>query len=201
MGCLSAISIRQSDNPRQSHVGGRPYPGDVYPPDPILTDHLSSGLRPRLSWNEAISETAQLSDALGRRVDELIAPVVAALRAHGIPTTASCQGHLKWGLPFPWVEVCAQLPQLPPEDAEESLRKQNLALRALLLTHLAEFYSQRASVPFDTILCLRPYVMRQFRIQSTGAETLTLAPPHWRQAKLTEYRAEMTSFGQFLRTR
>ena len=67
--------------------------------------------------------------------------------------------------------------------------------------HLAEFYSERASVPFDTILCLRPYVMRQFRIQSTGAETLALAPLHWREAKLAEYRAEMATFGQFLRNR
>jgi hypothetical protein len=42
---------------------------------------------------------------LGKPVDVGITSLVVALNASGFPTTASCEGHLNWGIPAPWVDV------------------------------------------------------------------------------------------------
>ena len=68
------------------------------------------------SWREAsfadgCAEVATWRDRLGKPIDPGIFALVVALNMAGIPTSQSCEGHLGWGLPYPWVmidrEVCA----------------------------------------------------------------------------------------------
>lgn len=46
-----------------------------------------------------------ITDGLGLPIDDLIKPAVVALRLWGFPTSASCQGHTDWGLPYPWIDI------------------------------------------------------------------------------------------------
>jgi len=54
---------------------------------------------------DAVNKTG---DALGMEIDVGIKETVVLLKALGIPTTASCEGHTKDGLPWPWVEIAAE---------------------------------------------------------------------------------------------
>jgi hypothetical protein len=68
---------------------------------------------PEARWDAAVRHVEGIRDALGKPVDAGIKSLVIALNAHGFPTTASCQGHLDWGIPAPWVDV-------RPEPTRES---------------------------------------------------------------------------------
>ncbi|MGH9460193.1 MAG: hypothetical protein ACRD1X_03185, partial [Vicinamibacteria bacterium] len=56
-------------------------------------------------WREIEQEVDQIEDRLGRPVDEGIKETIVALKVNGFGTTASCEGHLEWGRPYPWVRV------------------------------------------------------------------------------------------------
>lgn len=58
---------------------------------------------------EIQKEVDLITDRLGHPIDEQIKPAVIALRLSGFPTSASCQGHEDWGLPYPWVDIDCQL--------------------------------------------------------------------------------------------
>lgn len=66
---------------------------------------MSETLRPVCSRAEAIEQTRQLSDALGRGMDPQIILPVAAVQRLGIPTHQSCQGHPDRALPYPWIQL------------------------------------------------------------------------------------------------
>ena len=48
-----------------------------------------------------------LADGLGHPIDLGIKKPVANFLYKNYETTASCQGHLDWGLPFPWIDFMA----------------------------------------------------------------------------------------------
>lgn len=52
----------------------------------------------------SITVVDRIVDKTGRPIDELIKPLVGAMRGRRIATTASCEGHLDHGNPFPWIE-------------------------------------------------------------------------------------------------
>lgn len=55
---------------------------------------------------EAIrGKVEQMRDRLGKPVDKKVKKLVVGLNYCGIPTVASCEGHLDHGLPYPWVDV------------------------------------------------------------------------------------------------
>jgi hypothetical protein len=58
-------------------------------------------------FQETFEHVALTVDGLGRRIDIGIMGVVLYLNLHGVSTTASCEGHLDWGQPFPWVWIDA----------------------------------------------------------------------------------------------
>jgi hypothetical protein len=54
---------------------------------------------------ETFHRVALTVDGMGKRIDIGIMGVVLYLNLHGVSTTASCEGHLDWGQPYPWVWV------------------------------------------------------------------------------------------------
>ena len=56
-------------------------------------------------WQQTFEQVALTTDALGRRIDIGIMGLVLALNAHGIRTTASCEGHTDHGYSYPWVWI------------------------------------------------------------------------------------------------
>lgn len=44
-------------------------------------------------------------DNLGKKIDDGIKEAVVILTKIGFKTSASCEGHLNWGFPFPWIDI------------------------------------------------------------------------------------------------
>lgn len=50
-------------------------------------------------------EIESITDGLSLPIDDLIKPAVIAFRLWDLPTSGSCQGHVNWGLPYPWIDI------------------------------------------------------------------------------------------------
>jgi len=56
-------------------------------------------------WENKKKEIESWYDGEGYGIDEKIKDTVVAFNMVGLPTGASCEGHLDWGYSYPWVEV------------------------------------------------------------------------------------------------
>ncbi len=70
-------------------------------------------------WNSILSKVEQITDKLGKPVDEGIKETVAAFIASGFATDGSCEGHLDGGLPYPWIVI---------DNLSQGLREKLIAL-------------------------------------------------------------------------
>ena len=120
-------------------------------------------------WQEVSDKMSQIRDGLGKRIDPGIVETVVALNVLGIPTVASCEGHLEWGCASPWVDVepaevatlrtrlrtvqdqegvqrtsgAPYLPSAAVAQLRQEIKTRQLAARALLLEVLDAFYGDR----------------------------------------------------------
>lgn len=151
------------------------------------------------TYSQTRTQVDTLTDSLGLGIDEDIKETVTAFRVYGFATSQSCAGHSdqEHGTMFPWVEVDAS--ESDTIQDEDFWTIENLKQRQQMTTLLDEFYQTRKT-PFDVRLTFeRVGAFGAFRIQSTGAETLQLAPPDEQRTKLDLYRQEMNDFTQFLK--
>ena len=65
------------------------------------------------AWLAKLADIERLRDALGFPIDEKIRETVVALNLIGIPTSASCEGHIDRAKGAPWVKV--EAPNKPHE--------------------------------------------------------------------------------------
>ncbi|HEY1351171.1 MAG TPA: hypothetical protein VGF67_16245 [Ktedonobacteraceae bacterium] len=129
------------------------------------------------TWNETIHKFSSVTDKLGKEIDRGIFETVVALNLLGVSTIASCEGHLNWGVPYPWIDIEATIEQ-----------------KYLLHQYLARFYEGRQA-NFDSILMFHGYRMR-----SAGGAFSPLLSPEEQEQKLKEYQAEMTEFTAFMKS-
>ncbi|MCL5733680.1 MAG: hypothetical protein M1334_03415 [Patescibacteria group bacterium] len=66
-----------------------------------------------LLWEGKRKEIEGYADALGYGIDDKIKESLVALNIFGLPTTASCEGHINHGISAPWIEISA------PDEPEE----------------------------------------------------------------------------------
>jgi hypothetical protein len=119
-------------------------------------------------------------DGMGKRIDIGIMGVVLYLNLHGVSTTASCEGHLDHGHPYPWVWV-------PEADMD--------ALNALL----SAFYPMHTPAD-DRILVMEcDLVEDEVILRPLGADKQDSRADDERTRKLAEYQREMQCFAEFLR--
>jgi len=69
-------------------------------------------------WDAMCADVDHWTDGLGRPIDKKIKEVVIALNMSGIKTEASCEGHLKHGFPYPWVDI-----EVNPTGSEKMRQK------------------------------------------------------------------------------
>lgn len=100
-----------------------------------------------------------------------------ALNALGIATTQSCEGHLNWGVPYPWIHI-----------------ESDLAQKFRLHQLLAQFYQERP-VNFECAL-----VFNGYRMFSRVAVFSELIPKAEHQQRLQIYQVEMSAFTAYLKT-
>ncbi len=56
-------------------------------------------------WQQKLKDLDKVTDGLGLGIDSGIKETVALLNLAGVQTTASCEGHINWGVPYPWIDV------------------------------------------------------------------------------------------------
>lgn len=63
-------------------------------------------------WQNMEKEVASWRDALGLKIDPEIKKMVVVLNLLNFKTTQSCEGHIDWGRPYPWVRITTKSPEL-----------------------------------------------------------------------------------------
>lgn len=130
------------------------------------------------TWDETAKHYRRVVDKLGKKIDEGIFDTVVALNMLGVVTRASCEGHLDWGVPHPWVDIEAEI-----------------GTKYRLHQYLTAFYASRPARPdFDLTLCFHGY-----RLRPQGAPYAELFGREEQAQKLAIYRNEMASFTAFLK--
>ncbi len=70
-----------------------------------LQSHLRSSTKEKRElWLNMANEAELWVDGMGKGLDEGIKNTVIALNLLGFKTSQSCEGHIDWGLPYPWVD-------------------------------------------------------------------------------------------------
>jgi len=153
---------------------------------------------------DAEKQVNEITDRLGMPIDTEIKDAVVALNIWGVPTSQSCEGHLhKEGASFPWVEVYAPEPEgwKENEEKEREWTMENLKNRVKTMELLEEFYKDRKT-SFDARLNFSNIgIYGGFRVQSMGAETMSILADKGQKEKLTIYRREMNDFTKFLKAK
>ncbi len=90
-------------------------------------------------WHEMYQRVDHSSDALGKGIDAGIAETVVALNVLGIPTTASCEGHLHHGTGAPWVDI---------EDPSASERSSKVGQ---LFQHALQVQQERSQITEEVL--------------------------------------------------
>jgi hypothetical protein len=166
-------------------------------------------------WQEVEKRMSKTVDRLKKRIDKSIMTTVVAINAHDIYTSASCEGHLDWGVPYPWVDI--EHPEAEPiirkilnllhegkrEDEETKQLQERVKLLHLqeeqkLLPLLDAFYRTR-QMTYDSHLILCRFAKGEARLQSYGAEYQEFRSGEEKAKKLKEYQQEMRDFASFLR--
>lgn len=138
------------------------------------------------SFEKAKEEVDQIIDGLGMPIDEKIKKTVIALRMMRVNTDGSCEGHTKWGLPYPWVGVSKYL----PEKDESGWIKDNMIEREKVEPLVNEFNARYA--PEFPLILERQGIFKAFRIQSFSGNK-EVDPNH-----LEEYQKAMDAFADFV---
>lgn len=167
------------------------------------------------------------TDGMGMGIDSGIVDSVLYLNALGINTSQSCEGHIGWGLPGPWIDV------RPNSKKFRFNQKQSTKLMDKAMEDEKKGVSQKI---IDKIFIKRRkyakivdgYVFREYkkvlellklfyenrkttfevrlilangRIQSQGLEVSTLENKKIQKENLIKYQKEMLDFTEFLKLR
>lgn len=128
---------------------------------------------------KAVSQIVnKIVDRLGEPVDRGIKKGVAACLYAGFITDGSCQGHMSWGLPFPWIDV------LGNDDAKTRMN-----------TYINEFYSDRLTTLHLRLNTTDYGISGDFRLQHYNGITNSGIKD---KETLLYLRNEMRDFAGFL---
>jgi len=159
--------------------------------------------RPLGNWNRARRKVLRIADKLGRPIDTKLQKAVAALLVFGFETTASCQGHLNRGEPFPWIDVGvysgkSRSPSLSKRRLGQRIRR-NLQSELHMLELLTSFYARR-SVPLEQRLIVLPFgIYGAWQLTVQGGHVQYVVPKLLRTRRLKSFQREITDFVTFLR--
>lgn len=154
-------------------------------------------------WSREAAAVEEITDGLGKKVDENIKEAVIAFHLCGFQTYGSCEGHTggEHGLPYPWVDITIPEPEgwKENETIQKEWRIKNLMQQKRMLALLEKFYSTRET-PMDMRLIFNYVgIYGGFRLQSFGAKLMDLLTPEEIKEKYPMYKKEMDDFSEFLK--
>jgi hypothetical protein len=87
-------------------------------------------------WLDMEKEVHSWTDKLGMPIDLGIKDTVIVLNLLGFKTSASCQGHLDWGLPYPWIDF-----ETTDQEVKNLMEKQQSVYQKIQKNYPAGDYS------------------------------------------------------------
>lgn len=176
-----------------------------------------------ISHEESQAAVSSLTDGLGRPVDSGIAEAlthfVRFVQALGFETVQSCEGHIDWGHPFPWIDfrVPHEKVNLPPSwqvwkvrsriqgkrEDERHWRNEERKTDQLctMMSRYLILYTEHQKAHPETILHIARWQRTRFRLQPAYtwlSEGHKRASNHEELDRLLQLqRQSMSSFGSF----
>ena len=156
-------------------------------------------------------KVGKLTDKLGMPIDPGILETVAALRAHGINTIGSCEGHADRITGGPYVMF--EAPDVGPDEKAyraipdrlspiyknfyNAATAKNVAEVQKVLIHLDEFYKNRTT-PANQRLIIHYFGPLAGKLACQGAGLAHILPPKEQAYLLKKSQTEMQAFTDFL---
>jgi hypothetical protein len=159
----------------------------------------SEGACRKREWAAREREVETMRGGLLQGVDPEIKPVVVALRAHGLPTSGSCAGHLDRRSAFPYVGF-RPVPMGPAFEPVIAVPSYVNHLIGCLDELLADFYRDKrppANVRLNALTPAKRWVV----LRSAGAMEDEARDPNAKKEFLLRSRQEMLRFAEYLQQR
>lgn len=103
--------------------------------------HADQILTRQQQWNLFSDEVKTWVDSLGLPIDSEIEETVVALNLLGIPTIASCGGHLDHSFAYPWIDIRQDTSEINCLEIEEESISNQLSLEEKYLEELYPDFS------------------------------------------------------------
>ena len=142
------------------------------------------------------------------KIDIKIKGLVSALNSLGINTTGSCEGHVNYGSPAPWITITPR----NKKDGIELLKVVSQLLNSFYKNHIPEedarFITENANVGFwihnggDDYIAWRKAIKERVKKHKAGInvrEILTAKEKNGRKKTLPVYQKEIIFFTNFLK--
>ena len=167
-------------------------------------------------WKKKLEHVDEITDKLGKHIDEGIKETVAILHLFGIPTFSSHEGKIhRYAIPYVDIEAVGledlhkQLKNITGTTEEERDKARlcieneitvlNLVERKKLILLLEEFYTNR-KVSFERRLVATSMSYGWTRLQSQWADFQEVETDEkMRKQRLAEFQREMRAFTIFLK--
>ena len=79
---------------------------------PLISRDSQAFAAKKKAWEDMEKKVASWGDALGMGIDPQIKKMVIILNLLDFKTMQSCEGHMDWGLPYPWVRMTTETPKI-----------------------------------------------------------------------------------------
>jgi hypothetical protein len=93
---------------------------------------LTAGEVKQQRWQKLTTEFRQMTDRLGKGIDDGILETVVALNALDINTWQSCEGHIDWGIDAPYVDIEAKGTEAAEQRVSEAFDKADEVHRKIM---------------------------------------------------------------------
>jgi hypothetical protein len=175
-----------------------------------ISPESSLHLQKEEEWNRVALEVESIVDRLGKTIDTGIKETVIALKALGLETQGSCEGHLDHGTKAPWVDIGsvpedsarraltnAERSETVPQRSTIEAREKIFAERTQILRLLDEYYGTHN--PTSTSRLIPLFRLGETRIISQGYGIQEGLDEKEQAMMLSAYREEINRFTVWMR--
>ncbi|MDP3954629.1 MAG: hypothetical protein Q8Q06_04435 [bacterium] len=98
-------------------------------------------------WDEIATQVETIGDKLGKGIDGDIKETVIAFRVLSFETTASCEGHLGWGVASPWVDI----EPVPRGQRDELIKRYRVVNEEIEKEEALDMESEKLGDPYGQL--------------------------------------------------
>jgi hypothetical protein len=149
-------------------------------------------------WDAMAADVDRWIDPTGCTVDDEIKEIVIALNLSGIKTTASCEGHLDHGEPFPWVDIAIDMREAEKIEQEMSYNEEQIKNEEELLARKFPRLSELDRVNLPEAANLRKLFDKQWLMYDSIQKVLAKGLGPLNELLCQFYKHHRTSYDNML---